>query len=185
MTDTFPIGQVDGCDLVGGEEDAVLAVRGARPDGDALAAEGLWNRPQPSLEADVVLGGRDRAHDLMLIIFDLGKTIRHRAVARPIAACRCLLAERLVRPFEIINPAPLIEGALDVDEPAERAQREHLGLEGAVEALVLAAALRMIRPAVDELDAELEQPDSEPREVLAEASPQGEPLSTKKLSGSP
>jgi hypothetical protein len=46
-------------------------------------------------------------------------------------------------------------------EAAELLQREHFGLERAVETLVLAAALRMVRPAVHDIDAQLEQPHAE------------------------
>ena len=41
MTDTFSARQVDGGDLVGGEENSVFAVVRCRPDGETLTAEGL------------------------------------------------------------------------------------------------------------------------------------------------
>ena len=55
-----------------------------------------------------------------------------------------------MRPLEIVDLAPGVEGALRLGEIAEALQREDLGLERAVEALVLAAALRVIGPAVDQ-----------------------------------
>ena len=72
-----------------------------------------------------------------------------------------------MRPFEIVDCAPGIEGALHLGEIAEALEREHLGLQRAVEALVLAAALRMIGSAVQDSDAELEQPHAEPGPALA------------------
>src|SRR5436305_9205467 len=71
-----------------------------------------------------------------------------------------------MRPLEIVDFAPGVEGALRLGEVAEAAQREHLGIERAMEALVLTAALRMIGTAVNDADAELEQPYLEPRPVL-------------------
>jgi hypothetical protein len=44
---------------------------------------------------------------------------------------------------------------------AEGLQRKHLGLERAVEAFVLASTLRLIGPAVQDIDAELEQPNAQ------------------------
>lgn len=55
MTDRLIVGQVDGCDPMGGEEDAVPAVGAQRPDGQTLAEEGLRDFPRPTFEADVGL----------------------------------------------------------------------------------------------------------------------------------
>src|SRR5882757_11194607 len=63
MTDTFAARQVDGGDLMGGEENAVLGTAWRRPDGKTLSAEGLRNLPEPALEADVSLGGRYGPHN--------------------------------------------------------------------------------------------------------------------------
>jgi len=71
MADTFRVGQVECCDLVGSEVDAVLTVCGVWSDRNALSPEGARHVPQPAFEADVVLGHRDGAHDLVLVIFDL------------------------------------------------------------------------------------------------------------------
>jgi len=55
---------------------------------------------------------------------------------------------------------------LHLGEIAEPLEGKDLGLERAVEALVLAAALRMIGPAVEDSDAELEQPYAKPGPAL-------------------
>ena len=55
IIDGFGLGQVYCCDLVGGEEDAVLAVGCARPYSDGFAAEGFRDSPELALEADVPL----------------------------------------------------------------------------------------------------------------------------------
>ena len=186
MTDSFVFGQVDACDLVGGEEDAVAAVERERADGQALAAEGLRNFPQPPPEADVVAGAADRADDLAVIVCDLRQVLRHGARTWPVAAGGNILAERLVRSLEVVDGAPGIDRALDLGEIAEASMGEHLGLQRAVEAFDLAAALRMIRTAVQHPDAELEQIRRRAgSSARPEASPHGAPLSTKNASGRP
>ena len=67
--------------------------------------------------------------------------------------------EGLVGTFQIVDGAPCIEGALQPGEIGKPRCREHLGLERAMEALVLAAALRVERPRINDIDAEPEQPD--------------------------
>src|SRR5262245_4401380 len=185
MADTFFGGQVDSCNLVGTEEDAVVSVVGQGPNGDALAPEGLGHLPQPILEADIVLRGGDRAHDLVLVVVHVRKAVGHRASAWPIAAGRHLLVKRLVRPFKIVDHAPGVEGTLRFGEIAKASERKHFGVERAVETLVLAAALRVIWPAVQNSDTELEQPTPSRVQRCPHESPHGPPLSTKKASGSP
>src|SRR5215204_120437 len=163
MTDTFLTGQVDAPNAVGTEEDSVLAICGERPDRDALPAKGPRHDAMPALEADVVLGGRDDAHDLVLVILDLRQTVRHRACARPVTARRHVLIEGFVRPLEIVDGAPDIERALHLGEGTKSSECEDFGLQGAVEALILAAALRVVRSAVQDGDAELEQPHAQSR----------------------
>src|SRR5262245_15933065 len=167
ITDTLLVGQVDFGDLVSCEEDAVLAIGGERSDGDTLAPEGLQHLPVPCFEADVVFGCRDRANNLTLVIFDLRKTLRHRTRARPVATGRHVLIERLMWPIVIVDRPPGIEGALHLAEIAEAFECKDLGLERAVETLVLAAALRMIRPAVQNTDAKLEQPNAKSGPALS------------------
>src|SRR6185437_7415391 len=58
--------------------------------------------------------------------------------------------------------SPLIERALDISKVAVAFEREHLGLQRAMETFVLSSALRMIGSAVDHPDAELQEPDRQP-----------------------
>src|SRR4030088_2580601 len=80
-----------------------MAVVPPWPDGNALAAEGAWHDPEPTFEADIVPRAGDGTHDLMPVVLDLRQTVRHCTRARPIAAGRHLLAQRLVRPIEIVQ----------------------------------------------------------------------------------
>ena len=54
---------------------------------------------------------------------------------------------------------------------------EHFVLERAMEALVLAACLRVTWPGMHNPDAKLEQPNLRPVQWMPELSPHGEPLS--------
>ena len=102
MADTFGTGQVDCCDLTSTEENPEPAVAGARSDRHPLAAKSLRDFPELPPEADVGLGRADDSDGLAFRVFDFGKLSGHRTLARPIAACRHILAERLMWPFEIV-----------------------------------------------------------------------------------
>jgi len=65
-----------------------------------------------------------------------------------------------MRSLAVIDMAPAIESSLRVVEACERCEREHFGRKAAVEALIFATSLRMIRLAVNGLDAELQQPEA-------------------------
>ena len=117
-----------------------------------------WDLPEPALEADVVLAGRYGADDLALIVFDLGKAVRHCPWTWPIPTARHLLAKRFVRTVEVVDFTPAIESALHGSEIGEAFEGEDLGDERPVEAFVLAAALRVIGTAVQDIDAEFEKP---------------------------
>ncbi len=94
-----------------------------------------------------------------------------------------------MRPLEVVELAPGIERSLGLGKAAEAAQREQLGLERAVEALVLAAALRMVGPGVDEPDLELGQPDPQlgpagalavaPRPAIVDEQRLGQPMAAE------
>ncbi len=119
MTDSFVSGQVDFGDLPAAEENPEVTVAGQRPNGHALAAKRARNQPHPALEADVSFGGRDAAHNLVAVVFDLGKAIGHGASAGAIAVGRDIKVERLVRSLPIVDVAPQIEGALRIFEVAK------------------------------------------------------------------
>src|SRR5207237_4730714 len=75
--------------------------------------------------------------------------------------------ERLVRPLRVVDVAPAVESALGGSEIGEGQAGQHLGLEAAVEALVLAHGLRMIGSRMADADAKLDQPDPERSERAA------------------
>ena len=91
------LGKVYSSDFPGPKEDPIAAVRVARTNGHALAAEGLWHLPESSFEADVIFCGGYGTDDLMLVVLHRGQAVRHRSAARPVAAGGDLLIERLMR----------------------------------------------------------------------------------------
>ena len=92
----------------------------------------------------------------------------------------------LVRAAGVVDLAPGVKGALGLSQIGQPVGGQHLGLEGAVEALVLALGLRMIGSSVDHADAQIEQPDGQRRMPLtAAAGSPGEPLSVRMRKGRP
>ena len=122
------------------EKDAVAAIIGLSPYREALSPECHWDLPEPTPEADVVLGGRYLANDLTFVIFDLGKSIGHGPRTWAIAAAGDLLAECLVWTIEVIDLAPAIEGSLYRGEVLEALEREDFCSERPVKTFVLASA---------------------------------------------
>ena len=74
-------------------------------------------------------------------------------------------------PLEVIDLAPLIERALHLGEITEASKREYFILERTME--VLAAALWVIRPAVQDGDAELQEPHTKPGPACLRGIPPG------------
>src|SRR5450432_2527670 len=137
------IAQIEAGDLAGPEEDPVLAVVLERPHGDAFALEGIRHAPELAVEADIALGLADDPHDFARLVFGLGQRAGQRSWARAVAAGRDRQAEGLVRTLVIVDRAPAIERGLHLGKAAQQLHRQHLGLQGAVKALVLAPGLRM------------------------------------------
>src|ERR1043165_7048726 len=162
MAATSLVGQVDAGDLMGAEVDAGFAVDRQRSDCQAFALKRLRHFPKLALEADVSLGGGDGTDDVVPVILQFRQPVRHGAKARSIAAGRDLLLECLMWPLEVIDLAPLIERALHLGEITEASKREYFILERTMEALVLTAALWVIGPAVQNLNAELQEPHTRP-----------------------
>src|SRR5271169_3884239 len=128
MADRSVLRQVDGGNLMRAEVDAVVTVRPARPDRHAFAKERLSDRPLSSLEADIGPFAADLSDDLAWLVLRLGEPLRHRPGADPIATGGHLIVQRLVRPIEVVDVAPLIERSLNLGEIAEPAHREHFRL---------------------------------------------------------
>src|SRR4029078_4405651 len=147
MTDALRLGQVYGRNLMGGEEDAIMAVAVARSYCDGLPSEGCRDFPRSAFEQNVVLGGGYRAHDLMLAVFDVRQVVRHCARTWTIALGRHGKVQGLVRPLKVVDLAPGIERALYLVEFVKAFECKQLIGQCAMKALVLASALRVIWPA--------------------------------------
>src|SRR5580698_5193269 len=151
MPDGSWVGQVNIGYVMRTEENAELAVIFFRTNSDAFASESHRHFPQSAFEADVVFGRQHGPDDLALVVVGLRGFVRHRAGAWAIAVGRHLVGDALVRTLEIIDVSPAIESALDRGLVGEAFEGEHLLVERAVKALVLASTLRMVGPAVDDV----------------------------------
>ncbi len=69
----------------------------------------------------------------------------------------------------VVNLAPAIEGCLGGGEVSEAVPVQHLGLQAAMEALLLALGLRVVGSPVCERHVEIEQPHGQPGMLLAAA----------------
>ena len=78
-----------------------------------------------------------------------------------------------MRPLRVVEKSPAVEALLHLIEIAEGPCGKDLCFKCAVEALVLAAALRMVGTGMDDLDAELEQEDAERRPLAGHAAAPG------------
>jgi hypothetical protein len=76
-----------------------------------------------------------------------------------------------VGPLMVVDVAPFCEAALGIVMVGKRAHGKDLIIHAAIKALVLAAALWMVRSGVDQLDAILQKPHPElgPLSALAVA----------------
>src|SRR5512141_1484971 len=140
MVDTFGVTQIDRCDLMGGKEYSELSIGTELANSELLTTKGLRDFPESSLEADIGLRGGDGTDDLALVVFHDWKAIRHDALAGSIAACRHIEVQCLVRPVEIVDGSPLVKRPLDVSKVPVALEGEDLGLQAAMESLVLASA---------------------------------------------
>src|ERR1700721_915152 len=123
-------------------EHAVFARRAQR---DRLAAKRLAETNAAVLELDVpFLVGL--AHRVGSSVFDGRQSLRERTRAWPVPHARRRQIECLMRALVIVHMPPAVEGPLALGQIPEVTPAQHLGLERAMEALVLALRLRMIRP---------------------------------------
>ena len=154
--------QIDRRDLLDAEIDAVDAVLDGRAQRDRLGSEWLAKTNPAAFETDIaILVGL--ADDVVGAVFDRRQHLGERARTRAIALPRRCHVERLVRPLMIVDVAPAIECALALDQIGIGTPGENLGLQGAMEALVLALRLRMIGASVRHPHAQSHQPDREAR----------------------
>src|SRR5216684_8195240 len=170
IVDTFRLAvegpDVDGCNPLGSEDDVEDAILCGWSERHSLSTERLGDLEGAAEEADVT-ALLDTAYDVARGIFEGSDRLDIVARARLIAAGRDGKLERLVRPLRVVDVAPAVEGAFGGDEIGEGRAGQHLGLEAAVEAFVLAHGLWMIGPRMADLDAMLDQPDPERSERAA------------------
>ena len=141
------VAKVDDPDRLAAVDDGVapIIVRIA-DECDGLADEGLRDAVGSVAEADLA-GGVDPSHRVRGVVFDRRQDLGVGTLAAAIARRRHLQADGLVRAFEVVEIAEGIEGALGIVEVAQQATAQQAGVQGAVEAFVLAVGLRVAGPA--------------------------------------
>ena len=93
------------------------------------------------------------ADDGAVAVTDRRQIFGKAAAARPMAHCRPIEAEHVVWPLGVVDMAPSIERGLAVRAIAPGAVANHLGIERAMGAFVLALGLRVIGAAMSDADA--------------------------------
>src|ERR1700682_3421254 len=84
-----------------------------------------------------------------------------RAVAHLIATCRHGHTQGFVRPLVIVTMAPAIKTDLHAVKVSKSSLRQQLYFQGPMKALILALGLRMIRPNVNDLNSQVQQPNGQ------------------------
>src|SRR5690242_1621932 len=170
IVDTFGVSvegaYVDGCDPLGAEEGLEEAVPLARPQRDGLAGKRLGDLEHAAEEADMA-ALLDAAHEVAGGVVEGDDGVAVVARADLVAAGGHGKADRLVRAFCVVDGAPALEGAAGGGKIGKGRPGHDLGLERAVETLVLAVGLRMARPGMADPDVMLDQPHAERRERTA------------------
>ena len=152
--------EIDGGQLVGHEVHGPAAVGGGRADRDRFAAQALRD-PQPA-----ALEGHPAAqpHAAALAVGPVGQGRqlgRIGAGADAIATGGDGQGQRLVGPDLVVLMPPGVEAGLPGGQIGPRRLPAEVALEGAVEALVLAQRLGVVRAAVADGDAQAAQPDGQ------------------------
>src|SRR5260370_34202309 len=160
--------QVDGSNLDSTEMNAAEPVLDGGTQGDLLAAKRLAEAKAVAFEADVtfLVGFADL---IVWPVFERRQSLREGTLALPVTLARRGQIERLMGAFLVVDASPTVEGLLALGEIGELAPLQDLGLEGAMETLVLALRLGMIGPAVRHPHPQSHQPHREGGEWPARA----------------
>ncbi len=176
--------EIEGRDPMVAEEDLQGGRVGGRPQGDGVAAEGLADVIGPVVQRDRPVA-LDPADQVAGGVVDRRQGLGEGAWAGPVAAGGRGEVQRLVGARQVVGIAEAVELPLAVGQVGEGAVAQRLGLQGAVEALLLALGLRVGRPAVADRDAQAQQPDRQDGVRLVAGVPQGAPLSINMRAGRP
>src|SRR5271168_1517017 len=133
---------------------------------DGITAQGLGDAERLAAIAEPALG-LDPTHLEIIWILDRWQRFRKWNRTRAITGHRSSQAERIMRAHQVVAVAKGIELALAVLEAGEVEVAQDFELERAMEALVLALGLRMIRTAVADSDPEPNQPQTKAGERLS------------------
>ena len=125
------------------------------------------------------------ADEIVLGVFKRLDSFAILALRGPVAVERHGATKSVVGTLRVVDMAPLVECVLGLGEIGKGRSLQRLGLERAMEALVLALRLRMIRPAVADRDAGSISHTVSSVMSLRPPLPQGGPLSVRMRQGRP
>src|SRR5690606_32229242 len=149
--------QVQLCNAHGGPVDVQIAFVGELPHDHWLTDEGFAHTVGVALPMDsaTVL---HPTYPMEGLVLGLSRMLAVLAGAGAVVLCRYVQGQGVVRAFAVVDAAPAIESLLGRVKVLEVASLQHLGLEAAVEALILALGLRMVGARMAYADALLHQP---------------------------
>jgi hypothetical protein len=176
--------QVDLGHPVVAEEDIEQTIGLRRSQGDRVATKGLPDLEGPVPVAELTADD-DLADNVVRPVLDRRQHLREGPGARPVPTGRNRQAQGLVRVLEVVHLPPAIELALAGRQVRQHPRAEDLGLQGAVEPLVLALGLWVVRARMADPDPERSSHVVSGVCGCATSEPHGEPLSISMASGRP
>src|SRR5687768_7566722 len=124
---------------------------------DRLATEGMAHEEALAFELDAAVVLHAPYLEVHLVL-DRRQDARVRPWAGSIARSWDLEAQGFVRPLQVVTRAPAVEGCLRLELVVpDRPLAQHLQLERAVKALLLALGLEMVRATVQDRDTQADQ----------------------------
>ena len=155
--------QVKETNFLPAKEQLKTAIAQGRTEGDIQSAKSLANIEKVSLEFDFAFGS-NQARIILLEVLEFGEFVRYGSKAGLIATGRHPKLECLVGPLGVVTISVFIEAFLAMGQiQPRRGLVEHFGLQAAMEALFFALGLGVVNPAMDQLNAQAQKPNTELR----------------------
>lgn len=157
--------EVDFGDVLVAEEDVEDAVEARGTKGDGVFVEGGSDFEAAAAEPDIA-AELDFTDEITGLVKEGWESLGERSRRGAVAGGGHVELECIMRPLEVVEVAPLIEGALSLGEIREGATSKQLITESAMESFIFALGLRMVRPGVRDVDAETDEPGGQWGEVM-------------------
>jgi len=162
--------EIDAAEALVTEEDLVEAVGGGRAHGHGLSGEAMAEIVGAVAPGDFAFAF-DEADDVVGTVLDRREDLGPGARAGRVAGGGRGHVEGVVWTLLVVDRPPLIEDLLAVGQITQIVAAQDLGLERAMKALFLALGLGMIGSAVEDADAQPDQPDGQRGPLAAATAP--------------